>query len=98
MDTSIVTKESPRATMQEDMADVLTCACCQDLMNDPICLEPCLHAFCKECYTSWEAVQRTWSVISFVFLVQSEVKIKLFNLFSYSVQRVALKSWQKRKT
>jgi hypothetical protein len=44
----------------EDMEDVLTCVCCQDIMTNPICLEPCLHAFCTDCYTSWEAVQRTW--------------------------------------
>lgn len=45
---------------KEDMEDVLTCVCCQDIMTNPICLEPCLHAFCEECYTSWEAIQRTW--------------------------------------
>ena len=44
----------------EDMEDVLTCVCCQDVMTNPICLEPCLHAFCSDCYGSWEAVQRTW--------------------------------------
>ena len=48
--------------MNDDMENVLTCVCCQDLMNNPICLEPCLHAFCNDCYTSWETVQRTWSV------------------------------------
>lgn len=44
----------------DDMEDVLTCVCCQDIMSNPICLEPCLHAFCTECYGSWEVVQRTW--------------------------------------
>jgi len=43
----------------DDMEDVLTCACCQDIMSNPISLEPCLHAFCTDCYASWEAVQRT---------------------------------------
>ncbi|CAF1251860.1 unnamed protein product [Rotaria sordida] len=42
-----------------DMEDILTCVCCQDIMSNPICLEPCLHAFCYDCYTSWEAIQRT---------------------------------------
>ena len=46
----------------EDMEDVLTCVCCQDIMTNPITLEPCLHAFCDECYTSWEAIQRSWCV------------------------------------
>jgi hypothetical protein len=44
----------------DDMEDVLTCVCCQDIMSNPISLEPCLHAFCSDCYDSWEAVQRTW--------------------------------------
>lgn len=44
----------------EDMEDVLTCVCCQDIMSNPITLEPCLHAFCTDCYVSWEAIQRTW--------------------------------------
>ncbi|CAF1324115.1 unnamed protein product [Rotaria sordida] len=43
----------------DDMEDVLTCVCCQDIMSNPISLEPCLHAFCNDCYASWEAVQRT---------------------------------------
>ena len=48
----------------DDMEDILTCVCCQDIMTNPICLEPCLHAFCSDCYASWEAVQRTWYVLS----------------------------------
>lgn len=44
----------------DDMEDVLTCVCCQEIMSNPISLEPCLHAFCTDCYSSWEAVQRTW--------------------------------------
>ena len=44
----------------DDMEDVLTCVCCQDIMTNPVTLEPCLHAFCSDCYASWEAVQRTW--------------------------------------
>ncbi len=43
----------------DDMENILTCVCCQDIMTNPICLEPCLHAFCNDCYGSWEAVQRT---------------------------------------
>lgn len=43
----------------DDMEDVLTCVCCQEIMTNPISLEPCLHAFCSECYASWEAIQRT---------------------------------------
>ncbi|CAF2951042.1 unnamed protein product [Rotaria sp. Silwood2] len=42
-----------------DMEDILTCVFCQDIMSNPICLEPCLHAFCNDCYSSWEAIQRT---------------------------------------
>jgi len=44
----------------EDMENVLKCVCCQDIMSNPICLEPCLHAFCNDCYASWEVIQRTW--------------------------------------
>lgn len=44
---------------REEMEDILTCLCCQDIMTNPICLEPCLHAFCHDCYGSWEVVQRT---------------------------------------
>ena len=54
------TDTASTSKMDSEMEDVLTCVCCQDLMNDPICLEPCLHAFCNSCYSSWEAVQRTW--------------------------------------
>ncbi|CAF2071033.1 unnamed protein product [Rotaria magnacalcarata] len=43
----------------DDMEDILTCVCCQDIMTNPICLEPCLHVFCSDCYASWEPVQRT---------------------------------------
>jgi hypothetical protein len=43
----------------DDMENVLTCVCCQDIMTNPICLEPCLHAFCNDCYASWEVIQRT---------------------------------------
>ncbi|CAF4313079.1 unnamed protein product [Rotaria sp. Silwood2] len=57
------TKEEPRKEFAmeagDDMEDVLTCVCCQDIMSNPISLEPCLHAFCNDCYASWEAVQRT---------------------------------------
>ncbi|CAF1199673.1 unnamed protein product [Rotaria sp. Silwood1] len=45
--------------VSDDMEDILTCVCCQDIMTNPICLEPCLHAFCNDCYLSWEAIQRT---------------------------------------
>ena len=44
---------------RDDMEDILTCLCCQDVMSNPICLEPCLHAFCNDCYRSWERIQRT---------------------------------------
>ena len=44
----------------DDMENVLTCVCCQDIMSNPICLEPCLHAFCNDCYSSWEVIQPTW--------------------------------------
>lgn len=44
----------------DDMENILTCVCCQDVMSNPICLEPCLHAFCTDCYNSWEVIQRTW--------------------------------------
>jgi hypothetical protein len=44
----------------DDMENVLKCVCCQDIMSNPICLEPCLHAFCNDCYASWEVIQRTW--------------------------------------
>jgi hypothetical protein len=54
------TKEELDMNVGDDMEDVLTCVCCQDIMENPICLEPCLHAFCSDCYASWEAVQRTW--------------------------------------
>ncbi len=54
------TKEELDMKVGDDMEDVLTCVCCQDIMENPICLEPCLHAFCSDCYASWEAVQRTW--------------------------------------
>ncbi len=54
------TKEDSAVKAGEDMEDILTCVCCQDIMSNPICLEPCLHAFCHDCYTSWEAIQRTW--------------------------------------
>lgn len=57
-------KEEPRKEFAmeagDDMEDVLTCVCCQDIMSNPITLEPCLHAFCNDCYSSWEAIQRTW--------------------------------------
>jgi hypothetical protein len=63
-DVEIKTKEEPKKEFAmeagDDMEDVLTCVCCQDIMSDPISLEPCLHAFCSDCYASWEAVQRTW--------------------------------------
>ena len=59
MNTSTAKDDVP-TKVGDDMEDVLTCVCCQDLMTDPICLEPCLHAFCSGCYSSWEAVQRTW--------------------------------------
>jgi hypothetical protein len=49
--------------MHNELEDVLTCVCCQDLMVNPICLEPCLHVFCNDCYSSWEVIQRTWYVI-----------------------------------
>jgi len=58
-----VTPEEPKREFAmdagEDMEDVLTCVCCQDIMSNPITLEPCLHAFCTDCYVSWEAIQRT---------------------------------------
>jgi hypothetical protein len=61
---SIKIKDEPKKEFAmeagDDMEDVLTCVCCQDIMSDPISLEPCLHAFCSDCYASWEAVQRTW--------------------------------------
>lgn len=55
-------KANEEITMKagEDMEDLLTCVCCQDIMTNPICLEPCLHAFCSDCYASWEAIQRSW--------------------------------------
>lgn len=55
-------KKNEESTMKidDDMEDLLTCVCCQDIMTDPICVEPCLHAFCSRCYASWEIVQRTW--------------------------------------
>lgn len=60
----IPTKEEPRKEFAmeagDDMEDVLTCVCCQEIMTNPISLEPCLHAFCSDCYASWEAVQRSW--------------------------------------
>ncbi|CAF0730249.1 unnamed protein product [Didymodactylos carnosus] len=43
----------------EEMEEVLTCACCQEIMQNPLSLEPCLHTFCADCYQSWEAIQRT---------------------------------------
>jgi hypothetical protein len=61
---SIKIKDEPKKEFAmeagDDMEDVLTCVCCQDIMSDPISLEPCLHAFCSDCYASWVAVQRTW--------------------------------------
>jgi len=54
------TKENvDTSKLREEMEDVLTCVCCQDLLKNPICLEPCLHAFCSDCYSSWEKIQRT---------------------------------------
>ncbi|CAF1051190.1 unnamed protein product [Adineta ricciae] len=59
----MTTKNEPKQEFAmdagDDMEDVLTCVCCQDIMTNPISLEPCLHAFCSDCYESWEAVQRT---------------------------------------
>ena len=52
-------KEAIAVKAGDDMEDILTCVCCQDIMTNPICLEPCLHAFCNDCYSSWEAIQRT---------------------------------------
>ena len=43
----------------DEMENILTCVCCQDIMTNPICLEPCLHALCDGCYSSWEVIQRT---------------------------------------
>ena len=51
--------ENLTSQAREEMEDILTCLCCQDIMTNPICLEPCLHAFCHDCYGSWEVVQRT---------------------------------------
>lgn len=51
--------ENVTSQAREEMEDILTCLCCQDIMTNPICLEPCLHAFCHDCYASWEVVQRT---------------------------------------
>ncbi|CAF3932907.1 unnamed protein product [Adineta steineri] len=59
----IKTREEPKKEFAmeagDDMEDVLTCVCCQEIMSNPISLEPCLHAFCSDCYASWEAVQRS---------------------------------------
>jgi hypothetical protein len=69
------------------MEDVLTCVCCQDLLKNPICLEPCLHAFCSDCYSSWEKIQRTWFVeiddekvdVFFSFLFSPKCRAKVTN-------------------
>ena len=40
------------ATNWEKVKDELTCAICQDLLNDPKIL-PCLHSFCTGCLKEW---------------------------------------------
>ncbi|XP_065902828.1 E3 ubiquitin-protein ligase TRIM71-like [Dysidea avara] len=40
------------ATKWEKVKEELTCAICQDLLNDPKIL-PCLHSFCTDCLKEW---------------------------------------------
>ncbi|XP_052802840.1 E3 ubiquitin-protein ligase CHFR-like isoform X2 [Mya arenaria] len=43
------------APVKDDIEENLLCIICQEIMQDCISLQPCLHSYCAGCYSDWMA-------------------------------------------
>ncbi|KAM9811004.1 E3 ubiquitin-protein ligase CHFR [Neosynchiropus ocellatus] len=46
-------KAKTKQPLHDAMKETLTCVICQDLVNDCVSLQPCMHIFCASCCSGW---------------------------------------------